>query len=149
VRAVVQRCRKGSVLVEGRVVGSTGPGFVVFIGVGRDDTPEDAEYLADKVFRLRVFEDSESKMNKSLADTGGSVLAVSQFTLYADTRGGRRPSFVAAAPPEVGEQLFDCFVEKLRQHGVGVETGEFGAHMLVEISNDGPVTILIDSKRLF
>jgi D-aminoacyl-tRNA deacylase len=136
-------------LVDGNEIGKVATGYVVLVGVGEDDTDDDASYLADKVFTLRVLEDDSGKMNKSIADTGGGVLAVSQFTLFGDVRGQRRPSFIKAAPPEVGRQLFDTFVTKLRARGVQVETGEFGAHMIVDIVNDRPVTIIIDSKKTF
>lgn len=148
-RAVVQRCKSGSVSVGGRVIGSVGHGYVVLLGVARADSESDATYIADKLIHLRVFEDENGKMNKSLIDTGGGILAVSQFTLYGDTRDGRRPSFTNAAPPDEALRLFEHFVGVLRSRGVQVETGEFGAHMVVEIVNDGPVTILMDSAKQF
>jgi D-tyrosyl-tRNA(Tyr) deacylase len=140
-RAVVQRVRRGSVSVDGQIIGQTGPGFVILLGIGPEDTQEKAKTLAYKIAHLRVFDDGEGKMNRSVLDINGSALVVSQFTLYADTRKGHRPSFVFAAPPDMARVMVDRFVELLRAEGVPVETGEFGAHMLVEIENDGPVTI--------
>ncbi|MCX7681591.1 MAG: D-aminoacyl-tRNA deacylase [Anaerolineae bacterium] len=144
-RVVVQRVSRASVSVDGRVVGAIGRGLVVLVGVTHSDTGEQAEWLAQKVAGLRIFEDSEGKMNLSLLDLdSGAALVVSQFTLYADARKGRRPSFTDAAPPEVAEPLVARFAEALRGCGICVETGVFGAHMLVEIHNDGPVTILLE-----
>jgi D-tyrosyl-tRNA(Tyr) deacylase len=148
-RAVVQRCTSGTVTVGGKITGQVGKGYVVLASVGRGDTDEDAAYVAAKVTNLRVFEDENGKMNKSILDAGGSVLAISQFTLHGDTRGQRRPAFVDAAPPDEGLRLFNVFVEAVRKMGVVVETGVFGAHMMIHIDNDGPVTILIDSKKTF
>ena len=148
-RAVVQRCRRGSVSVDGETIGSIGQGFVVLLGVGKADTDADASYMADKVIDLRVCEDENGKMNRSLLDAGGAMLAISQFTLYGDARGQRRPSFIEAAPPDEGLRLFELFVEKARERGVRIETGRFGAHMIVEIENDGPVTVLLDSEKTF
>lgn len=148
-RAVVQRVKWARVSVDGREVARTGPGFLVLVGVGRGDDLAAARYLAEKVATLRVFEDGEGKMNLSLADVGGEVLAVSQFTLYADCRKGRRPSFTDAAPPGEARPLFEGFVAELRQRGVPVLTGAFGEHMLVELANDGPVTVLLDTNRTF
>jgi D-tyrosyl-tRNA(Tyr) deacylase len=149
VRAVVQRVTKGRVRVEGETVGKIGPGFVVLLGIGREDTRADAQYLAEKVVNLRVFEDEEGKMNLSLLDVGGEILAISQFTLYGDCRKGRRPSFTAAAPPEEARALYEGFVQEVAGYGLRVATGQFQAHMLVEIHNDGPVTLLLDSKKEF
>lgn len=146
-RAVVQRVSKGSVTVEGREIGSIGKGFVVLLGVSGDDGLEDVEYLADKIVNLRVFEDSDGKMNLSLKDVGGDLLVISQFTLYGDCRKGRRPSFTQAAPPERAEELYEEFVKECRLRDVRVETGQFQAHMEVELVNDGPVTLIIYSKR--
>jgi D-tyrosyl-tRNA(Tyr) deacylase len=146
-RAVVQRVSKGSVTVEGREIGSIGKGFVVLLGVSGDDGLEDVEYLADKIVNLRVFEDSDGKMNLSLKDVGGDLLVISQFTLYGDCRKGRRPSFTQAAPPEGAEELYEEFVKECRLRDVRVETGQFQAHMEVELVNDGPVTLIIYSKR--
>jgi D-tyrosyl-tRNA(Tyr) deacylase len=148
-RAVVQRVSRASVTVEGEFVGSIGRGFLVMLGVGQDDGAGEAEHLAEKVAGLRVFEDEAGKMNLSLAETGGSCLVVSQFTLYGDCRKGRRPSFVAAAPPEQAERLYEVFVEAVRAQGIAVETGRFRRHMDVELVNDGPVTLLLDSGKAF
>jgi len=148
-RAVVQRVTRASVTVDGRVTGEIGPGLVVLLAVGRGDTAETAAAMAEKVAHLRIFGDDEGKMNRSVLDTGGAVLAVSQFTLYGDARGQRRPSFVQAAQPELGKELYEEFVRELRTFGVNVESGIFQAHMLVEIVNDGPVTILLDSDKTF
>ena len=148
-RAVVQRVIEGDVTVENQVTGSIGNGFVVLLGVEDTDTEKDAEYLADKIVGLRVFEDSEDKMNLSLQDVGGEMLVISQFTLLADARKGRRPNFVKAARPEMAKKLYDHFVEKVKAQGVHVGEGVFQAHMLVRIHNDGPVTILLDSNKLF
>lgn len=148
-RAVVQRVTEARVVVEGRVCGEIGAGLVVLVGVGRNDTAESADYLAEKVTTLRIFADEAGKMNRSVVDVGGAVLAVSQFTLYGDARGQRRPSFIQAAPPEQGKQLYEEFVSALRRRGVSVETGMFQAHMRLELTNDGPVTILLDSEKLF
>lgn len=148
-RAVVQRVRCARVEVEGKITGEISCGFVVLIGVEEGDTETDAEYIAVKVHGLRVFEDSQGKMNLSLGDVGGGVLAVSQFTLLGDCRKGRRPSFVAAAGPEKAERLYNSVVEHLRQMEVPVAEGKFQGKMLVELANDGPVTILLDSKKRF
>ncbi len=143
-RAVVQRVSQASVSVGGEVIGDIGRGVVVLVGVTHGDTEEQAEWLARKIAGLRIFEDSEGKMNAGLLDADGAALVISQFTLYADCRKGRRPSFTNAAMPEVAEPLVEHFVQALRDHGVPVQTGVFGAHMLVEIHNDGPVTILLE-----
>ena len=145
----MQRVSRARVLVGADTVGEIGTGLLVLIGVAADDGPEDVKYLAAKIRELRVFDDEGGKMNRALADIGGSVLAVSQFTLYGDTRKGRRPSFDRAAPAEVGRLLFDAVVAELRAAGVRVETGTYGAHMQVDLLNDGPVTILVDSRRGF
>lgn len=144
-RAVVQRVRRGRVTVDGRVIAESGPGFVILLGVGHGDGEKQARFLVEKIAHLRVFEDEQGKMNLSLLDTGGSAIVVSQFTLYADTRKGRRPSFIDAALPEVASPLVDRFAALLEEKGVPVQQGEFGAHMLVEIENDGPVTIIFDT----
>jgi D-tyrosyl-tRNA(Tyr) deacylase len=144
VRALVQRVRRASVTVDDRVVGAIGPGVVVLVGVTHGDTEAEAEWLARKVAGLRIFEDAEGRMNAGLLDVGGEALVVSQFTLYADARKGRRPSFTDAAPPQVAEPLVAHFAHALAQAGVAVQTGAFGAHMLVKIHNDGPVTILLE-----
>ena len=143
-RAVVQRVSQASVSVGGEVVGAIGRGVVVLVGVTHGDTEEQAEWLARKIAGLRIFEDNEGKMNAGLLDADGAALVISQFTLYADCRKGRRPSFTNAAMPEVAEPLVEHFAQALQDHGVPVQTGVFGAHMLVEIHNDGPVTILLE-----
>jgi D-tyrosyl-tRNA(Tyr) deacylase len=143
-RIVVQRVRRGRVSVEGRALADIGQGYVVLVGVGRGDGPAEAAWLSEKCAGLRVFEDGQAKMNLSILDVGGEALVVSQFTLYADTARGRRPSFIDAAPPEQAEPLVEAFADGLRRLGVPVRSGSFGAHMLVEIENDGPVTILLE-----
>lgn len=148
-RAVVQRVSAASVTVEGRKVGSIGPGLLVLLGVARGDTEKDGEYLAEKLAGLRIFEDEEEKMNRSVAQIGGSILLVSQFTLYGDVRHGRRPSFTQAAPPEEANRLYENLAQKIRDKGLTVETGQFQAHMEVALVNDGPVTILLDSGKSF
>ncbi len=148
-RLVLQRVRKGSVQVEGRVVGRIGPGLVALVGVTHSDGTAEADRLAEKVANLRIFEDAAGKMNLSLLDTGGGALVVSQFTLYANARRGRRPDFIAAAAPAVAEPLVARFAQALRERGIReVQTGVFGANMLVEIHNDGPVTIILDTAEL-
>ena len=148
-RAVVQRVRNARVLVDGQVVGEIGPGMLALIGVARDDGPGDLAYLASKLRDLRIFEDEAGKMNLALADVGGALLAVSQITLYGDCRRGRRPSFDAAAGADQGRLLFDALVREQRDAGVQVATGAYQAHMAVELVNDGPVTILLDSRKAF
>jgi D-tyrosyl-tRNA(Tyr) deacylase len=148
-RAVIQRVSRARVTAEGRVTGEIAAGVAVLLGVGRGDTAEAAAYLSDKTANLRIFPDAEGKMNRSLIDMGGAALVVSQFTLYGDTRGGRRPGFSRAAPPEEASQLYEEYVRALRVLGVRVETGIFQTHMDVELVNDGPVTILLDSEKLF
>ncbi len=143
-RAVVQRVRKASVSVDGRTVGAIGPGLMILLGVKEGDTEEEARWLAPKIATLRIFTDDEGKMNRSVQDVGGKALVVSQFTLYADCRKGRRPSFIEAARPEVADPLVARFVELLRAEGLEVETGIFQADMLVEIFNDGPVTVIVE-----
>lgn len=145
-RALIQRVSRASVTVDGEVVGTIQQGFVVLLGVTHEDGELEAEWMANKVAGLRLFEDDEGKMNLSLKQVGGSVLAISQFTLYADASRGRRPSFTDAAPPEVAEPLVDHFVEHLRRRGLVVATGVFGAYMDVEIHNDGPVTLMIEKE---
>jgi D-tyrosyl-tRNA(Tyr) deacylase len=135
--------------VDGKAVGEIGSGLVVLVAVGKEDTAATASTMAEKVANLRIFGDDAGKMNRSLLDTGGAALAISQFTLYGDARGQRRPSFVQAGPPELGKALYEEFVRALRGLGVGVETGVFQAHMAVELVNDGPVTILLDSEKVF
>jgi D-aminoacyl-tRNA deacylase len=148
-RAVVQRVNKAEVRVDGRVVGAVSQGMVVLVGVGKDDTPEDAQSLADKILNLRIFDDPEGRMNLSLLDTKGQLLCVSQFTLYGDCRKGRRPSYDQAARPEVACGLYEAFAAAARAGGVTVQTGQFQAMMEVELVNDGPVTLLLDSERVF
>jgi D-aminoacyl-tRNA deacylase len=143
-RLVVQRVRRGSVAVDGEVVASIGRGYVILAGIGHGDSAEQSAWLAKKCSELRLFEDQGGKMNLSLQDIGGEALVVSQFTLYANTRKGRRPSFVRAAHPDVAEPLVDLFAGQLRTLGIETQTGVFGAHMLVEIENDGPVTIILE-----
>ncbi|MDD4237975.1 MAG: D-aminoacyl-tRNA deacylase [Desulfotomaculaceae bacterium] len=148
-RAVVQRVVRSCVTVEGRTVGEIGPGLVVLLGVGYGDASSDAFYLAEKVANLRIFEDERGKMNLSVLDIAGCVLAISQFTLFGDCRKGRRPGFSDAAAPEEAKELYDEFVKELEKPGLKVATGCFGEHMVVEIINEGPVTLLVDSKRVF
>ena len=148
-RAVIQRVTRAQVRVGEEVVGKIGPGIVVLLGVAKTDTKEDADYLAAKILGLRIFDDENGKMNLSLAETHGSVLAVAQFTLCGDVRKGRRPSFDEAAPPQLARELYEYFVGRIREAGVTCETGRFQAMMQVELVNDGPVTILLDSKRAF
>lgn len=149
VRAVVQRVAEASCRVGGEVVGAIGPGLVVLLGVGGGDTEKDAEYLADKVLNLRVFADEEGQMNRSVQDVKGGLLVVSQFTLFGDVRKGRRPSYSDAAPPEEADRLYRHFVSRLRPSGLAVATGVFRAMMDVALVNQGPVTILLDSRKLF
>jgi D-tyrosyl-tRNA(Tyr) deacylase len=144
-RVFLQRVERAGVAVDGREVAATGPGFLALVGVTHADTAETAAVLAAKVVKLRVFGDDRGLMNRSLADVGGALLAVPQFTLYADTRRGNRPSFTDAAPPAQGEELFEAFVAAVRAAGVPVATGVFGAHMHVTLVNDGPVTILLEA----
>ncbi|HEV2468549.1 MAG TPA: D-aminoacyl-tRNA deacylase [Candidatus Sulfotelmatobacter sp.] len=148
-RAVVQRVSRAKVTVNGEITGEIGVGLLVLLGVGHQDTEADVQYVADKIAGLRVFEDDAGKMNRSLSDAGGSVLAVSQFTLYGDVRRGRRPSFDDAAPPEQARRLYDLFVERIRAAGLRCETGRFQEMMQVELVNEGPVTILLDSGKGF
>lgn len=143
-RALIQRAAYGKVTVENEVVASIGKGLMILLGVGPDDNAEKAKELAEKCARLRIFEDDQGKMNLSLLDVGGDAIVVSQFTLYADTSRGRRPSFIYAAKPEVAEPLVEVFVDELRGLGVETQQGVFGAHMLVELCNDGPVTIMLE-----
>ena len=148
-RAVLQRVSHARVLVEGRVTGEIASGLFVLLGVAVGDSPEAAAYLAEKTAHLRIFDDDQGKMNRSLLDVGGAALVVSQFTLYGDARGQRRPSFIRAAPPEEGKRLYEEYVLALRALGIPVETGIFQARMSVELSNDGPVTLLLDSEKQF
>lgn len=148
-RAVIQRVERASVSVEGEIRGQIGAGFLVLIGVEEGDGDADFRYIAEKVPNLRVFEDEQGKMNRSLLGVGGELLAVSQFTLLGDARGGRRPSFITAARPETADPMYERLVADWRARGIRVETGVFGAHMKVSLVNDGPVTILLDSRRRF
>ncbi len=148
-RLVIQRVLKASVQVGAETVGQCKRGYMVLVAVTHEDTQKDVAYCVEKTAGLRIFEDEEEKMNLSIRDIGGEILAVSQFTLYADTRKGKRPSFVRSARPDYAEKLYEEYVESLRQSGIHVETGRFGATMQVELINDGPVTILIDSSKLF
>ena len=148
-RAVVQKVKRAQVLSEGKLSGEIGQGLVVFLGVTHDDTEDDAKYLAEKVANLRIFEDSEDKLNLSVQDVGGEIMSVSQFTLYGDCRKGRRPSFTQAAKPERANELYEQFNDYLRKEGLNVATGVFQTQMEVSLVNDGPVTMLLDSKRQF
>lgn len=145
-KVVVQRVKKASVSVDGQVVGQIGKGLMLLIGVAQEDTEADVEFVADKCVNLRIFEDEQGKMNRSLLEVGGEILAISQFTLLGDTRKGRRPSFIQAADPQKGNEFYQKFIERLRSHGVKVETGIFGAMMDVELLNYGPVTLIVESK---
>jgi D-tyrosyl-tRNA(Tyr) deacylase len=144
-RAVVQRVTRARVTVDDAVVGEIGPGLLVLLGVAPTDTPAEASWLADKIVGLRIFRDDDDKMNRSVVDVKGGVLVVSQFTLYGDCRKGRRPSFIGAAPPELAETLYEAFVTAVKALGVPTATGRFGAMMQVELTNDGPVTLIIDT----
>lgn len=148
-RAVVQRVSKSSVAVGGKITGAIQKGLMVLLGVAEDDTVADAEYIAGKVAGLRIFEDNEDKMNLSVKDIGGDILAVSQFTLMGDARKGKRPSFSKAARPDEANELYQKFISLLREEGLHVEEGVFQTHMMVDLVNDGPVTILLDSKKIF
>ena len=148
-RCVVQRVKESSVSVNGETVGAIGPGLMVLIGVSVDDTDADLKYMTDKVPNLRIFDDENGVMNRSVLDAGGSILAISQFTLYGDARGGRRPSYIQAARPEEANAMYQRLVEAWRQKGLQVETGIFHADMQVSLINDGPVTILLDSTKTF
>ena|SRR5687768_5398763 len=148
-RAVVQRVTRASIKVEAETIGEIGKGLVVLLGVARDDTEKDADYLAEKISLLRVFDDSEGRMNLSVTDAGGAILVVSQFTLYGDVRRGLRPSWIKAAGPEVAEPLYEFFVKRAQAYIGEVATGRFRSMMQVELVNDGPVTILLDSRKEF
>ena len=145
-RAVVQRVTACEVRVRDQTVGQIGPGLLVLLGISQSDEEKDADYLADKILHLRIFEDDAGKMNRSLVDTGGEAMVVSQFTLLGDCRKGRRPSFVEAAPPEKAERLYNYFVDRVRLNGISVATGQFQAMMAVSLVNDGPVTLIVESK---
>ena len=148
-RAVVQRVSQAEVTARGQRIGQIAGGLTVLLGVGQEDTEADARLLAEKIVHLRVFDDEQGVMNRSLAETGGAMLVVSQFTLYGDCRKGRRPSYAAAAPPDMARRLYESFIAAARAKGVAVETGEFQAMMQVSLVNDGPVTLLLDSHKLF
>ena len=145
-KALLQRVTSATVTVDGNIAGQTGQGFLILLGVAGDDSQKDADYLAEKVVNLRVFSDDNSKFNLSALQVRAELLVISQFTLMADARKGRRPSFTLAAPPEKAETLYNCFIRRVSETGLKVQTGIFGAHMLVSIVNDGPVTIMLDSK---
>jgi D-tyrosyl-tRNA(Tyr) deacylase len=144
-RLVLQRVKSGRVLVAGHAIAEIGKGLVILLGIGPGDGEEQSRTLCEKIIHMRIFEDEQGKMNRSLLDIGGQAIVISQFTLYADTRKGRRPSFIGAALPEIARPLVERFAEMLRELGVPTQTGEFGAHMLVEIANDGPVTISLEA----
>ncbi|WP_024621045.1 D-aminoacyl-tRNA deacylase [Metaclostridioides mangenotii] len=148
-RSVVQRVSSSSVTVDGDVIGKIDKGLMVLLGVTHDDTSKDVDYMIDKILNLRIFEDEDDKMNLSLKDIGGELLVVSQFTLYGDCRKGRRPSFTNAAKPDLADKLYEEFIAKAKSQGLNVGTGQFGAHMMVDLTNDGPVTILLDSSKSF
>lgn len=148
-RAIVQRVNNANVEVGKEVVGSIGKGLLVFLGVGKEDDETDLDYMVNKVLGLRIFEDKDGKLNLSVEDIEGDLLVISQFTLYGDARKGRRPSFTSSAAPDVGEEYYEKFARKCKESGLKVETGVFGADMDVNLSNDGPVTIMIDSKKTF
>jgi D-tyrosyl-tRNA(Tyr) deacylase len=148
-KALIQRVTKSKVIIDRKVVGEIGKGYVILLGVKEGDSEKEADLIAEKIINLRVMSDENDKMNLSIKDADGEILVVSQFTLYADTTGGRRPSFIRAAKPELAEKLYLYFIDKLKQLGVkNVQTGEFGAYMTVEIVNDGPVTIMLDTEEL-
>ena len=148
-RAVVQRVNEADVVVENKVTGSIKKGYMILLGVEEEDTEKDATYMADKISGLRIFEDAADKMNLSIKDVGGQILAVSQFTLLGDARKGKRPSFIKAAHPEDANRLYRCFIDQIKNKDIHVEEGVFQAEMLVRIHNDGPVTILLDSRKTF
>jgi D-tyrosyl-tRNA(Tyr) deacylase len=146
-RALVQRVKTGSVTIDGKIAGAIGRGLVILLGIRTGDTAEDVNFVADKCANLRIFEDNDGKFNLSALNISAEILVISQFTLYGDCRKGRRPSFIDAAPPETSEPLYESFIERIRQQELRTQTGKFGANMLVEIHNDGPVTILVESKN--
>ena len=148
-RAIIQRVTEASVSVDGNIAGSIGPGMVVLLGIEKDDSEKDVAYIAEKISGLRIFEDSSGRMNLSIEDTGGEILAISQFTLYGDTRKGRRPSYTRAAGGDLAKRFYELFIVKLTERGIPVKTGVFGARMDVHIVNCGPVTLLIDSSKDF
>jgi D-tyrosyl-tRNA(Tyr) deacylase len=148
-RAVVQRVSRARVTVNGEITGEIGLGLLVLLGVAQTDTEADCDYLAEKIAGLRIFEDDQHKMNRSISEAGGAVLVVSQFTLYGDVRRGKRPAFDRAAPPQLARALYERFVERIRSYGLRCETGRFQEMMQVELVNDGPLTIMLDSERVF
>lgn len=148
-RAVVQRVKNAKVEVDDNEIGAIDSGLLVFLGIGNDDNMDDIDYLIDKIVNLRIFEDKEDKMNLSAVDLGKDIMVISQFTLYGDCRKGRRPSFFDAAPPDKAERLYDVFIDKINNYDLNIETGEFKAMMDVDLVNDGPVTLLLDSKKDF
>lgn len=148
-RAVLQRASRASVTINNKTQGEIGRGLVVLLGVKRNDTIRDLQWLVEKIINLRIFEDSQGKMNNSLADIDGEMLIISQFTLYGDCRKGRRPGFSSAAPPEIAEPMYQRFIEEVKKQQINVATGSFGAAMAVELINDGPVTMLLDSEKSF
>jgi D-tyrosyl-tRNA(Tyr) deacylase len=148
-RAVVQRVKNANVKVDDKVIGSIGNGILLLLGIEETDEDKDLEYMCDKVPNLRIFEDENGKMNKSLLDVGGSILVISQFTLLGDARKGRRPSFIAAARPDKAIPMYEKYIAEMKEKNIFTQTGEFGADMKVELTNDGPVTILLDSKKVF
>ncbi|CEQ31884.1 D-tyrosyl-tRNA(Tyr) deacylase [[Clostridium] sordellii] len=148
-RAVVQRVASSKVIVDESTIGEINKGLLILLGVTHEDTSKDVDYLLDKIVNLRIFEDENDKMNLSLKDVNGELLVVSQFTLYGDCRKGRRPNFTNAAKPDLATSLYEEFIDKAKKEGIKVETGKFGAHMMVDLVNDGPVTILIDSEKTF
>lgn len=147
-RAIIQRVKNASVKIDGSLKGEAGEGLLIFLGVGKGDGDEDLKYIADKTLGLRIFEDENGKMNKSVVDINGDLLVISQFTLYGDCRKGKRPSFDGAMPPKEAEEMYEKFVAYVRESGLKTETGEFGADMKVELLNDGPVTIILDSSKI-
>jgi len=147
VRALIQRVRQAAVCVDEQIVGQIDQGLLILLGISHDDGPQDLQYTTEKCAHLRIFEDNQGKMNLSLLDIGGQALVVSQFTLYGDTSKGRRPGFSHAAPPEIAEKMYGEFVQQFRNLGIQTQTGIFGAHMQVEIHNDGPVTLMVESKN--
>ncbi|MBC8531080.1 D-aminoacyl-tRNA deacylase [Gehongia tenuis] len=148
-RAVIQKVSRAKIVVDGQTVSEIGPGLLALIGIGREDGEKDMAYLADKIPNLRIFEDGEGKLNRSVSDVGGEILLVSQFTLYGNARHGRRPSFIGAAPPEEARPIYERLLAIFRERGIPLKTGIFQAHMEIELVNDGPVTLLLDSKKGF
>ena len=148
-RVVAQRVKKASVKVDNKIIGDISKGLLIFLGVGEEDNEKDLTYIVDKILGLRIFQDEFDKMNLSIKDIKGEILVISQFTLYGDVRKGKRPSFIKSAVPEIGNKFYKDFIAKIQESGIKVASGEFGAHMDIELINDGPVTILIDSKKDF